>query len=370
MKFSLGVSQTLELERELFFERDKLGRPLGESKIPFEYRSEVPLELTTCPYRDSRSGSQKPMNRSALIGIISHWPEILASIAYVRTFLSEPGCEENSVSILTLSRLCESVAALPLLLRIQNNYRPNLNLSAIVAGAFKTMIGPRGLVRDLTEVLSLNDNLELDSELSSEVLWNYIESSGSLIGPKEVCAGPPHLVRELVEVICGKIPKNMNGFAVELGDSIVPSLLGLGDWARICYMSRRIFCVGLIRSKPEILGKQSVEVASLLATANLQMESCQGENGIWLEARMRGLLSSKCRALWEVKGDDRLGRSAEQISKILRHAISMPVMKIETLDSIIALDNAPENGVDSRDSYFAITGNTRHQLLNLLKDET
>ena len=71
-----GVHLSLLMNLEAKF-RDNENRLLGENKVPFEFHTDVPMELLECPYTGSRHKHFKPMNISALKQINSHWTEIL-----------------------------------------------------------------------------------------------------------------------------------------------------------------------------------------------------------------------------------------------------------------------------------------------------
>lgn len=199
MQVQLEQTQILKLENQLVRLRDSSGRPLGEARIPASERIDVEFDLRTCPYSGSRLHHSKPMNVSPLSSIFRNWQEILMTISVLRKRITGPQSRLRSIGVLNLIRLTESAAQYPLFRLAQNpEYRP----TEAEAGLYKTILGPRGLAWFFLNLVATDSNWTLNRRVRGIQLARWVEETGSLIGTKEVCAGPNSYIKEFTNALC------------------------------------------------------------------------------------------------------------------------------------------------------------------------
>jgi len=162
------------------------GRPLGERPTPQTRARGIAFELRRCPYAGSRHHHARPMNVSALAQMTSHWEAALTSLAAIRAALHLPA----QPRVHQLLELCAVAAFKPVAL-----WRRGLDVVDVeTAVVHKIVVG----MQSALHALLLRDG---DVPLSSQRFYAAVEAHGALIGDDEVCAGPPHLIREVLDVV-------------------------------------------------------------------------------------------------------------------------------------------------------------------------
>jgi hypothetical protein len=171
---------------------DEDRRPLGEHRAPAPLAGAAPTELRSCPYPGSRHEHRLPMNLSALRQATRKWDELLTGLAALRDWC---GGGAQPITLAELWRLTAAAAALPAYLL----HRPGRErvLDSATAALYKACLGLKFLIeqRVVQEVLERADFSDTADGLSE-----FAESSGWLVGRQEVCAAPPGLIREVLDV--------------------------------------------------------------------------------------------------------------------------------------------------------------------------
>lgn len=160
------------------------GRPLGEIAAQ-RYRS-TPTELVPCPYDDGRRGL--PMSRSALVPLLTVWPQALALLRRLA----------GPATVGAAWQACLAINALPLWLpepipRVHSAaYRAGLGYGQVLAWL---LLAEEGMVdRPLS---SLGDGRQFHAWLAAE---------GWLKGHEQVCAGPPALIAVVLDTLASPGP--------------------------------------------------------------------------------------------------------------------------------------------------------------------
>lgn len=171
---------------------DADGRPLcGEALITDpEFRAS--LELRRCPYAGSRKQHERPMNVSALKQMTRSWDEALATVALLCQAFG-PGTGQPE-----LMRIAWAAVCLPLyLLHRAEAPMQDGQVPGFVSGLHKASIDIATAVQ-LMLVRARSGDAGTPSEVRPGSVLDFVEQEGLLIGALGVCAGPPHMINELV----------------------------------------------------------------------------------------------------------------------------------------------------------------------------
>lgn len=195
-----GIHLSFLMNLEAKF-RDDENRLLGENKVPFEFHTDVAMELVDCPYSGSRHKHFKPMNISALKQINSHWAKILNTFTCLRSFhISQKSLTQ--ISLLDLYKLAIAGYLMPsyLFYRAQNPFADG-ELPAFVATIHKAALGLVNAVQVMLTKRVVMGRYKKDASLETEALYSFIEKEKLFIGPWEVCAGTPNQIKELLNLL-------------------------------------------------------------------------------------------------------------------------------------------------------------------------
>jgi hypothetical protein len=195
-----GIHLSFLMNLEAKF-RDDENRLLGENKVPFEFHTDVPMELVECPYSGSRHKHFKPMNISALKQINNHWTKILDTFTCLRSFhISQKSLSQ--ISLLDLYKLAIAGYLMPsyLFYRAQNPFADG-ELPAFVATIHKAALGLVNAVQVMLTKRLVMGRYKKDTSLDTEALYSFIEKEKLFIGPWEVCAGTPNQIKELISLL-------------------------------------------------------------------------------------------------------------------------------------------------------------------------
>ncbi len=195
--------------------RDDEGRALGEGKAP--PCSGVPMEYRACPYDDSRRGHRLPMNVSALRQVRRHLRGAVGELAFLRAlYLARfPRPALRAVHLWQMGQLSDAVSGFLLLRR--RDAMPSGTFPARLAAMAKLVFG----INLTTHVLSIEAlrSGAPEGELDAEALLRHADAHGQLIGPSEVCAAPPGLIREMLALL-------LRGSPVSEAKPLLARLLG------------------------------------------------------------------------------------------------------------------------------------------------
>jgi hypothetical protein len=178
---------------------DAEGRPLFEGRASQDMQAIAPLEHAVCPYAGSRHKHEKPMNVSGLRQMRSHWSDVIAGLEYLRGLYPQPAAHIRYIDLWRLCNLGEFLT--PFLLYRRGDPVPNGQLPAHVADIYKIVIGLITATRQLAFASLLRGAEKIDEPLEYETLLAFVEENKLFIGPREVCAGPEPLIREIVDVL-------------------------------------------------------------------------------------------------------------------------------------------------------------------------
>jgi len=182
---------------------DRDSRPLcGEAVVDDSVFRES-LEQRRCPYAGSRHDHALPMNASALKQMTHNWDEILVTANALRTlFATGPAGLAGSVAL--GMRVAYAGVCLPLFLlyRAAGPMRDG-EVPGFVSGLHKASID----VATSTQLMLVESFGEDDGRQTPssdgvvQAIIDFVEREGLFVGQKGVCAGPPQLIRELLEVM-------------------------------------------------------------------------------------------------------------------------------------------------------------------------
>jgi hypothetical protein len=171
---------------------DEDRRTLGEHRAPSGLAGTAPTELRSCPYPGSRHEHRLPMNLSALRQATRNWDELLTGLAALRDWC---GGGPSPSTLAEVWRLTAAAAALPAYLL--HRPREGRVLDGATAALYKACLGLKFLIeqRVVQEALAGRG-----VDASADCLAEFSESSGWLVGRQEVCAAPPGLIRDVLDV--------------------------------------------------------------------------------------------------------------------------------------------------------------------------
>jgi hypothetical protein len=177
--------------------RDTEGRPLGEAKVPPEQRSDLVMELRTCPYAGSRHNHARPMNVSALKQMLAHWQEALGGIALLRSLYGDQARQQRLrlIDVWRIAGLTSAVADFAFL----RAWQPIADgaLPAAVAVLYKVPLG----VSLTTSAMWEDGAARFDAIVDADALYEYADQHGHFIGPRQVCGGPVAMVKEVLRLM-------------------------------------------------------------------------------------------------------------------------------------------------------------------------
>jgi hypothetical protein len=264
------------LDSRVRYLRDIDGRPLGEQNAPELYQ-EVETELAQCPYRGSRHHHAKPMNVSALRQMTSHWPIILGGLREVHREFRE-GRATEPLTISDLYQMIGTGVLLPAYVTLRaDDRRRDGEIPVWLGGIYKVLIGIYGSVGELM-VGALLTGRNSDPIPPAEALLDYVESAKSLIGKREVCAGPPALiVRALRVILSGDADESVDTDPFHqivkkgglTGFSRVASDLLLLHFISVFRMRHRAFRLAALVPQPAVGNLKSSTVEDILSRLHL-----------------------------------------------------------------------------------------------------
>jgi hypothetical protein len=173
---------------------DADGRSLGEGNGP---RGQSNIDWKPSRYPGSRAGPEKKINNSALRQMGQHWLELLELMDELRAEYVERFGTQGSFTLRDVWRFSRISIALPnfLVNRTDSPLSPD-EIPSLLSTAFKTMVG---LVIFSTDVFM--SGVSLDQVFSADELIEYVERGNLFQGGQGVCAGPPNLVRQLIDLV-------------------------------------------------------------------------------------------------------------------------------------------------------------------------
>jgi hypothetical protein len=182
----------------LLNEMDVSGRPLSEGSGPPQAHAMSEMEYVACPYADTRSSANKPMNRSALISITSCWDPICDWTNAV-TMAYQKRQRIMEFTFLDVWRVAAVLRTAPffILLRRSNEAHQQFNLiPEWVAGAYKAARGVEDAILHMACV-----GKDLVRPYSFDSLYDFVCKHRLFEGSSEVCAASPTLIKAFIEQV-------------------------------------------------------------------------------------------------------------------------------------------------------------------------
>jgi hypothetical protein len=184
------------------FHRDVEDRPIREGRTPPEFLREGDLEYKTCPYSGGRHQHKNPMNVSALRQASAHWTECLDALAWLRAEhdrllgVGSPG----GPGIWDIWRTSQMGSALPWFYIFRDEKVPG------VAAALSKMTLGMGIWAQRMFIDTLTKGWSAPSPLTADLIDQLAESSGTLVGETEVCAGSEKMLHKYFDVHVTEAP--------------------------------------------------------------------------------------------------------------------------------------------------------------------
>jgi hypothetical protein len=174
------------------FHRDVEGRPLREGRTPAEHLRAGDIEYRSCPFSGQRRG--RPMNASALRQTSAHWDELLAALASLRAgYVAALGPHEED--LLDVWRTSQLGCALPWWFVLRGQPVP-----AYAAALAKATQGA-GILAQRLVAKQLAERWSPPPPLSPGLLVALAETTGTLVGETEVCAGSEKMLLRFFDVM-------------------------------------------------------------------------------------------------------------------------------------------------------------------------
>ncbi|MDQ3913996.1 MAG: hypothetical protein M3323_01510 [Actinomycetota bacterium] len=175
--------------------RDSEGRLLGEGNAPRDLVEKEHIEWRPSRYPGSRYRHPKPINASALKQLTRHWDDVLELVQATRAGFVRRYDLDGPLAVSHLWRFSRFTVTMP-------NYLANrqggesARVPAVAAVAFKSIAGIFIVAADM----SFRD-ADLDEVLTPDEIIGHADEHGLFGGAMGVCAGPPHLMRELLSAV-------------------------------------------------------------------------------------------------------------------------------------------------------------------------
>jgi hypothetical protein len=182
---------------------DRDSRPLCGEAVVNDPAFRATVEQRCCHYAGSRHNHPLPMNASALRQMTKNWDEILVTANALRAlFTTAPAALSDSLAL--GMRVAYAGVCMPLFLLYRaTDPMSDGQVPGFVSGLHKASIDIATSIQ-LMLVESFKDDggvQTLQSDGIVQSILDFVERRGLLVGQKGVCAGPPQLIRELLEVM-------------------------------------------------------------------------------------------------------------------------------------------------------------------------
>ena len=175
--------------------RDAEGRLLGEGNAPRHLVEREHIEWRPSRYPGSRYRHPKPINASALKQLTRHWDDLLELVLATRSGFVRRYRLDGPLTVSHLWTFSRFAVTMPNYLS-SGGIRDAEPVPPTVAVAFKSIAGIFIVAADM----SLRE-VDLEEVLTPDEIIDYADERGLFGGALGVCAGPPHLMRALLQVV-------------------------------------------------------------------------------------------------------------------------------------------------------------------------
>jgi hypothetical protein len=174
--------------------RDQAGRPLHE----VDFRAEIAADgVRRCPYPGSRHG--RKMNWEALRVIAAEWSGIVEVMQLLRQGVSVEEKERGAGEVVWTRALLPMF--LPVYMFLKGKGRGAAEVTTAVSGLFKVMLD----VPTTLDLMLASQWAGADATAyTPDAIAGYAERTGILNNEEWTCAGPPGLIREVLEPVCAE----------------------------------------------------------------------------------------------------------------------------------------------------------------------
>jgi len=217
-------------------------RQVGEGNVnPWLLRLDRDIEWRVCQYPGSRYRDEMPMNVTALKAMIRYWKPMMATLGVIRgevarrLAITGPRWTLGELHVLACAVL--ALPAYPLMRH--GGTTPPRPVDPVLSSLFRITDGVRMTTSDM--VTSIARPCSATLEVTGEQLYARAEQDGLFISKAGVCAGPRHMIDELLAIavdgapapgVTGdEIPDGVRALLGELPDAIDYACYGLQLWA-------------------------------------------------------------------------------------------------------------------------------------------
>ena len=167
---------------------DASGRRLSEGSAPPQIHSTSEMEYVVCPYADTRSSANKPMNRSALVSITSCW-ERICDWSHAVTTAYQKRRRITEFTFLDVWRIAAVLRTAPFFILLRRSTEANQQFNGIpewVAGAYKAARGVEDAILHMACV-----GMDVGRPYCFDSLYDFVCKHRLFEGSAEVCAASP-----------------------------------------------------------------------------------------------------------------------------------------------------------------------------------
>lgn len=177
-------------------EMDVSGRRLSEGAGPPQVHPMSEMEYVACPYADTRSSANKPINRSALISITSCWERICDwTNAVAMAYQKRQRIME--FTYLDVWRIAAVLRMAPFFILLRRSTETHQQFNVIpewVAGAHKAARGVEDSILKMACV-----GMDVARPYSFDSLYEFVCKHRLFEGSAEVCAASPTLIKAFID---------------------------------------------------------------------------------------------------------------------------------------------------------------------------
>jgi hypothetical protein len=191
---------------------DADNRQVGEANVfPPYMRLDRPTLWRTCTYSGTRYQTEKPMNVTALRIMRNQWRQMMVIVRRVRdSYIARfPEVAARGWTVGDIERMTVCVLALPAYMVLRTEGRvENGKLHPALSSAFRLTDGLRMLMHHMLFIPFGEPTRSSETPMTGPEIHAYAERNFSFHTAQGVCAGPPAMVDDFLEVILdGEDPK-------------------------------------------------------------------------------------------------------------------------------------------------------------------
>ena len=175
---------------------DASGRRLSEGSAPPQIHSTSEMEYVVCPYADTKSSANKPINCSALVSITSCW-ERICDWSHAVTTAYQKRRRITEFTFLDVWRIAAVLRTAPFFILLRRSTEANQQFKGIpewVAGAYKAARGVEDAILHMACV-----GMDVGRPYCFDSLYDFVCKHRLFESSAEVCAASPALIKAFIE---------------------------------------------------------------------------------------------------------------------------------------------------------------------------